>query len=147
MSQYYTCMVWKYIITNTGKSSTHCCPHQTISYPWHFHNCFYYFLVNVSRVFLYMCRQIGICVYMCVCIYLYNVYVYVYKYILHTQYTHIINIHSCTTSEFLGGSDGEETACSAGDLGSISGSRRSPGEGNVYPLQYSCLENSMDRGA
>ena len=42
---------------------------------------------------------------------------------------------------FPGGSDGEESACSAGDLGLITGSGRSPGEGNGYPLQYSCLEN------
>ena len=42
---------------------------------------------------------------------------------------------------------GKESACNAGDLGSIPGSRRSPGEGNRNPLQYSCLENSMDRGA
>ena len=47
---------------------------------------------------------------------------------------------------FPGGSDGKEPACNAGDLGSIPGSGRSPGEGNVNPLQYSCLENSMDRG-
>ena len=46
---------------------------------------------------------------------------------------------------FPGGSDGKESACSAGDLGSIPESGRSPGEGNGYPLQYSCLENSMDR--
>ena len=37
-------------------------------------------------------------------------------------------------------------ACNAGDLGSIPGSGIAPGEGNGYPLQYSCLENSMDRG-
>ena len=48
---------------------------------------------------------------------------------------------------FPGGSDGEESACNAGDPGSIPGSGRSPGEGNGYPLQYACLENSMDRGA
>ena len=45
---------------------------------------------------------------------------------------------------------GKELACSAGDsrdVGSIPGSRRSPGEGNGNPLQCSCLENSMDRGA
>ena len=42
---------------------------------------------------------------------------------------------------------GEESACNAGDLGSIPGSGRSPGEGNGNPLQYSCLENPMDRGA
>ena len=48
---------------------------------------------------------------------------------------------------FPGGSDGEESAYSGGDSGSISGSGRSPGEGTGYPLQYSCLENSIDRGA
>ena len=42
---------------------------------------------------------------------------------------------------------GKESACSAGELCSISGLGRSPGEGNGNPLQYSCLENSMDRGA
>ena len=45
------------------------------------------------------------------------------------------------------GSGGKESACDVGDLGSIPGSGRSPGEGIGYPLQYSCLENSMDRGA
>ena len=45
---------------------------------------------------------------------------------------------------FPGGSAGKESACSAGDLGSISGSRRSSGEGNGSPLEYSGLENSMD---
>ena len=40
-----------------------------------------------------------------------------------------------------------KTACNAGDLGSIPGSGRSPGEGHGSLLQYSCLENSMDRGA
>jgi len=48
---------------------------------------------------------------------------------------------------FLGGSDGKELAYSAGDLGLIPGSGRSSGEGNGYPLQYSCLENPTDRGA
>ena len=48
---------------------------------------------------------------------------------------------------FPSGSDGEESACNSGDPGSIPGSGRSPGEGNGNPLQYSCLENSMDRGA
>ena len=45
------------------------------------------------------------------------------------------------------GSDGKESACNAGDLGSIPESGRPPGEGNGNPLQYSCLENFMDRGA
>ena len=48
---------------------------------------------------------------------------------------------------FPGDSDGKESACNAGDLGSIPGSGRSPGEGNGYPFQYSCLENSTERGA
>ena len=48
---------------------------------------------------------------------------------------------------FHGGSDGKESACSAGDSGSIPGLGRSPGEGNGNPLQYPCLENLMDRGA
>ena len=47
----------------------------------------------------------------------------------------------------LGGSEGKECACNAGDLGLIPGFGRSPGEGNGDPLQYSCLENSMNRGA
>ena len=45
------------------------------------------------------------------------------------------------------GSDGKESACSAEDVGLIPGSGRAPREGNGYLLQYSCLENSMDRGA
>ena len=45
------------------------------------------------------------------------------------------------------GSEGKASACNAGNLGSIPGSGRSPGEGNGNPLQYSCLENSMDWGA
>ena len=48
---------------------------------------------------------------------------------------------------FPGGSDGKESACNAGDTGSISGPRKSPGEGNGNPLRYSCLGNPMDRGA
>ena len=48
---------------------------------------------------------------------------------------------------FPGGSDSKESACNVGDLGSIPGLGRSPGEGNSNPLQYSCLGNPMDRGA
>ena len=47
----------------------------------------------------------------------------------------------------LGGSDGKESACNVGDPGLIPGLGRSPEEVNNYLLQYSCLENSMDRGA
>ena len=48
---------------------------------------------------------------------------------------------------FPGGAEVKASACSVGDLGSIPGSGRSPGEGNGNPLQYSCLENPMDGGA
>ena len=48
---------------------------------------------------------------------------------------------------FLGGSDGKASVYNVGDLGSIPGSGRSPGEGNGNPLQYYFLENPMDRGA
>ena len=48
---------------------------------------------------------------------------------------------------FPGGSDGEVSACNAGDLGYIPGSGRFPGEGNGNPLRHSCLENPMDEGA
>ena len=55
-----------------------------------------------------------------------------------------------TTPVFLGfpgGSAGKESACNAGDPSLIPGLGRYAGEGHGYPLQYSCLENSMDRGA
>ena len=61
--------------------------------------------------------------------------------------------HQCTNHFrrfeclFPGGSQVKVSACNAGDLGLIPGSGRSPGEGNGTPLQYSCLENPMDRGA
>ena len=51
------------------------------------------------------------------------------------------------TLDFPGGSDGKESACNAGDSGLIPGLGRSSGEWNGNPLQYSCLENSMDIGA
>ena len=53
----------------------------------------------------------------------------------------------CTPHGDKCGLDGKQSACNAGDLDLISGSGRCPGERNGYPLQYSCLENSMDRGA
>ena len=48
---------------------------------------------------------------------------------------------------FPDGSNSKESACDARDLGLVHGFGRSPGEGNGYPLQHSCLENPMDRGA
>ena len=58
---------------------------------------------------------------------------FIYKYVKNVDFPH--------------SSVGKESACNAGDLGSIPGLGRSPGEGNGNPLQYSCLENPMDRGA
>ena len=51
------------------------------------------------------------------------------------------------TDKWAGGSDGKESACSAEDPSLIPGLGRSPGEGHGNPLQYSCLENPMNRGA
>ena len=48
---------------------------------------------------------------------------------------------------FPGDSDGKESACSAGDQGLVPGLEKSSGEGSGYPLQYSCLENSVNKGA
>ena len=48
---------------------------------------------------------------------------------------------------FPGGSDSQDSVCNAGNPGLIPGLGRSPGEGNGNPLQYSCLENLVDRGA
>ena len=59
------------------------------------------------------------------------------------SFTHSTNIY---WTFIMGGSDGKESACNVGDLSSVSELGRSPGEGTLYPLQYSCLENSMDRG-
>ena len=61
---------------------------------------------------------------------------------LHTSHPHL----HLGNLGFPGGSDGKESACSAGDTGLIPGLGRSPGEGNGNPLQCSCLENSMNRG-
>ena len=59
----------------------------------------------------------------------------------------MITYHSHLSWGFPGGSVDKESTCNEGDPGSIPGSGRSPGEGNNIPLQYSYLENSVDRGA
>ena len=66
-----------------------------------------------------------------------------------SPYTHIQNLYlkiitSLILCSFPGGSDGKKSAYNAGEPVSVPGSGRSPGEGNGNPLQYSCLENSMD---
>ena len=58
-----------------------------------------------------------------------------------------MNMYILICMGFPGGSEVKASACNAGDLGSIPGSERSPREGNGNPLQYSCLENPMDREA
>ena len=60
--------------------------------------------------------------------------------------TFLLTVFVCFTG-FPSGLDGKESACNEEDLGSVPGSETSPGEGNGYPLWYSCLENSMDREA
>ena len=65
--------------------------------------------------------------------------------IIHFFHVYIFNIEPL--QGFPGGLGSEESACNTGDLCLIPGSERSPGEGNGYPLQYSCLKNSMNRGA
>ena len=63
------------------------------------------------------------------------------------MYSHKIIGPIVQYSHSICGSDGRESACNAGDPGSIPGSGKSPGEGNGNLPQYSCLENPMDRGA
>ena len=75
-----------------------------------------------------------------------------YDSVVFSIFTELFNLYHHLVSKHFhhplpGGSDGKESARSAGDLSSIRGSGRSPGEGNGYPLQYSCLEDSVDRGA
>ena len=71
----------------------------------------------------------------------------IFKYLfLLWQNTDDIKLTILTTCQVPGGSDGKESACHAGDLGSIPGLGRSPGVGNGNPPKYSCLENPMDRG-
>ena len=68
--------------------------------------------------------------------------------VLETENTCVfINAFGFCFGDLPGGSDGKESACNAGDPGSIPGLGRSPGEGIGYPLQCSCLGNPVDRGA
>ena len=65
----------------------------------------------------------------------------------HLNISIMIKSVECFVWGFPGCSNCKESSCSAGDLGSIPGSGRSPEERKGYPLQYSCLENSMYRGS
>ena len=76
------------------------------------------------------------------------IYIFSFGFFSIIGYYKIFNIVPCAyIGGFPGGSEVKVSACNAGDLGSIPGLGRSPGEGNGNPLQYSCLENPMDRGA
>ena len=86
---------------------------------------------------LWLCLHVGFCVCVCVC-------VCVYAQSLSCVWLYASPYRLCG---FPGGSEGKVSACNAGDLSSIPESGRSPREGNGSPLQYSCLENPMDRGA
>ena len=68
-----------------------------------------------------------------------------HSYFVFQLYRDIINIQYCVLG-FSGGSDGKESGCNEGDMGLIPGSGRSSGEENGNPLQYSCLENPVDKG-
>ena len=75
-----------------------------------------------------------------------------FRSLIHFEFIFVYGVRKCFNfillhRGFPGGSDGKESACNTGDLDSIPGWGRSPGEGNGNPLQYSCLKNSMDRGA
>ena len=93
-----------------------------------------------------------VCVCVCVCIYVY-IYIYIYIYIytgVYVRFAHIwmhMYIYICMYGASLVAHRVKNPSANAGDVGSIPGSGRSPGEGNDYPLHYSCLENSMDIGA
>ena len=60
------------------------------------------------------------------------------------RWLNVCEMNNSKGKYFLGGSDGKASACNVGDLGSIPGLGRSPGEGNGNPLQHFCLENPMD---
>ena len=73
-----------------------------------------------------------------------TLFLIVVKYRKH-RFSVLLPLPSPILKAFPGGSEVKASACNAGDLGSIPGSGRSPGEGNGNPLQYSCPENPMDR--
>ena len=68
-------------------------------------------------------------------------------FLLFLTFYHSKRLHERSEIKLSGGSDGKESACDAGDPGSIPGLERSPGGEHGNPLQYPCLENPMDRGA
>ena len=74
-------------------------------------------------------------------------YIYIYTHYLYIYICVCVCVCVCVYMDFPGGSDGRVSVYNVRDLGSIPGFGRFPGEGNGNPLQYSCLENPMDKGA
>ena len=96
---------------------------------------FHISMYTYLHLYIHVC-MIWVCVCVCMCIY---IYIYTHTHIYIHAYIYIYGF-SCS-------SVCKESACSAGDPGSIPGLGKSPGEGNGDPLQYPCLENLTDRGA
>ena len=97
-------------------------------------------------LFLTKCTHLCICMCACLDMYIYML-VCVCVCVWDRQKERNIYRRNLERKGFPSGSDSKESACNEGDLGSIHGWGRSPGEGHGNPLQYSCLKNSMDRGA
>ena len=134
----YTCTYTVYILTCT--LCVYICTHK--------HTLLYIYTHTYTYTHVYTHEYIHLYTYahtMCRCMY---IYIHTHCIYMHTLYSHIsIHKYIHNSADFPGGSDGKESACNKGDLGSIPGLGRSSGEGNGCPLQYSCLENPMDRGA
>ena len=129
--------------------------------------CAYFFNLTVKNIFLKATdfHQGHLSLQFCVCEtkikHTFLCHKHVYNFLYHGHYKDTLEFipngkmnvyHSFLLSSILcmcfpGGSDGKESACNVGDPGLIPRSGRSPGERNGYPLQYSSLENAMDRGA
>ena len=106
---------------------------QRVGYSWANKHSAYIKWEMITTIFLSL-LICTLCVYVCMCVWR--------EYLRSTLLANFKYTMWCYC-----GSDGKESACNAGDLGSILESGRSPGEGNGNPLQYSCLENPMDRWA
>ena len=95
------------------------------------------------------CIKIHVFIHITICVYI-CAYIFIHTDIFTRWYASKCLITDSPDHLFLGfpcSSVGKESACNAGDLHSIPGSGRSPGEGNGNPLEYSCLENPVNRGA
>ena len=102
-------------------------------------------------IYVYIYMHVHMCIYICTHIF-FSIMVYyrilsITPCVIQQDFVVCFIYSSLYLLGFSGGSDSKESACNAGDLGSIRGLGRSPEGGNGNPLQCSCLENSTDRGA